>query len=178
MVNISKSQLAIRALQFIWILLITALIGNVLAGKVGTSSSVNYAMFTAAFCWIVWLFGIAAVFYSGLAIPIVLFVMDILAAVFTFVAAVVLAAKLGGGHSCNNEVSSASTSAPPLTSFTELHAQQLDHPRRRLANQALPRAAGVVRLLLVPVGLFHGLAHHHGDAGLQERRWHGQSQTS
>ena len=61
-------------------------------------------MFVAAFCWIVWLFGIAAIFVEGLAIPAVLFVMDILAAIFTFVAGVVLAKKLEGAHSCNNDV--------------------------------------------------------------------------
>ena len=102
---VSTAQAILRALQFIWIILITALIGNVLAGKTGTNSTVNYAMYVAAFTWIAWLVGIAAIFVAGLAIPALVFVLDLLAAIFTFVAGVVLAKKLGGAHSCNNDVS-------------------------------------------------------------------------
>lgn len=102
---VSVAQAVLRAVQFIWIILITALIGNVLAGKTGTNSTVNYAMYVAAYTWIAWLVGIAAIFVEGLAIPAVVFVLDLLAAIFTFVAGVVLAKKLEGAHSCNNDVS-------------------------------------------------------------------------
>lgn len=98
-------QIIMRTLQFIWILLITALIGNVLAGKTSNNSVVNYSMFVAAFCWVIWFYGIAAVFVEAIAIPIALLVLDILATIFTFVAGVVLADKLNGSHSCNNRVS-------------------------------------------------------------------------
>ena len=98
-------QALTRGIQFLWILLITALIGNILAGKTATNSTVNYAMFTAAFCWIVWFFGLAAIFVESIALPVVLLVLDGMATVFTFVAGVVIAKKLGGAHSCNNDVS-------------------------------------------------------------------------
>ncbi|KFY35207.1 hypothetical protein V494_06113 [Pseudogymnoascus sp. VKM F-4513 (FW-928)] len=97
----SVVQIALRALQFLWILLLTALIGNVLAGKTSDNSTVNYAMFTIVFCWLVWIFGMAAAFVESIAIPVVLLILDALATLFTFVAGVVLAKKLGA-HSCNN----------------------------------------------------------------------------
>jgi len=98
-------QLIMRTIQFIWILIITALIGNVLAGKTETNSAVNYSMFVAAFCWVVWFYGIAAVFIESIAIPLLLIILDTLCTIFTFVAGVVLAAKLDGAHSCSNTVS-------------------------------------------------------------------------
>jgi hypothetical protein len=102
---VSIAQLFLRGSQFLWTLLITALIGNVIAEAfAGNPSSINYAMFAAAFSWVVLLYGLAAAFIEGLAITIVLAVMDVLAVLFTFVAGVVLAAKLGV-HSCNNHVS-------------------------------------------------------------------------
>ncbi|OBT38575.1 hypothetical protein VE00_11056 [Pseudogymnoascus sp. WSF 3629] len=94
--------IALRGLQFLWIILLTALIGNVLAGKTSDSPPTNYAMFTIAFCWLVWIYGTAAVFIESVAIPIVLIILDAFATLFTFIAGVVLAKKLGGAHSCNN----------------------------------------------------------------------------
>jgi hypothetical protein len=95
-------QLILRALQLLWTLLITALIGNVIADAFsGNASSINYAMFVAVFSWIVVLFGFGAAFMDALNIPLVLVVLDSLAALFTFIAGVVLAAKLGV-HSCTN----------------------------------------------------------------------------
>jgi hypothetical protein len=102
---VSIPQLFLRGSQFLWTLLITALIGNVIAEAfAGNPSSINYAMFAAAFSWVVLLYGLAAAFVEGLAITIVLAVMDVLAVLFTFIAGVVLAAKLHV-HSCNNRVS-------------------------------------------------------------------------
>lgn len=89
-------QIALRALAFVWLLLVTALIGNVQASNVnGRQSAINYAMFTAAWCWVTLIVGLGAAFVSALAIPILLLVLDGLACIFTFVAAIVLAAKLG-----------------------------------------------------------------------------------
>lgn len=94
-------QLMLRGIQFIWILLITALIGNVIAEAFsGNPSSINYAMFVAVFCWVVLIIGIGgAVSEAVPAIAIV--VADALAILFTFIAGVVLAAKLHV-HSCGN----------------------------------------------------------------------------
>jgi hypothetical protein len=102
---VAVSQLFLRGSQFLWTLLITALIGNVIAEAfAGNPSSINYAIFVAVFSWLVLLYGFAAAFMEGLAIPIILGAMDVLAALFTFIAGVVLAAKLHV-HSCGNFVS-------------------------------------------------------------------------
>ncbi len=61
-------------------------------------------MFVAVFSWLVVLYGLAAAFFSSLMIPIIALGLDFAAMLFTFIAGVVLAAKLGV-HSCNNEVS-------------------------------------------------------------------------
>ncbi len=97
-------QIVFRSLQFLWTLLTTALIGNVIASAfAGNPSSINYAIFVSVFSWIVLLYGLVAAFAEGLAVPVVLWALDGLAAIFTFIAGVVLAAKLGV-HSCGNEV--------------------------------------------------------------------------
>jgi len=96
-------QIGLRSLQFLFTLLITALVGNVIAEAItGNASAINYAIFVAVFSWIVLLYGFAAVFVESIAIPIALAVLDGLATLFTFIAGVVLAAKLGV-HSCGNE---------------------------------------------------------------------------
>lgn len=102
---VSVVQVILRGSQFLWTLLTTALIGNVIASAFsGNPSSINYAIFVSVFSWIVLLYGMAAAFVESLAMPIVLGAMDLLATIFTFIAGVVLAAGLNV-HSCNNRVS-------------------------------------------------------------------------
>jgi Membrane-associating domain len=97
------AQLGLRASQFLWTFLITALVGNVIAEAFsGNPSSVNYAIFVAVFSWIVLLIGIVAAWTDQS--NFILVALDALAVVFTFIAGVVLAAKLGV-HSCSNSVS-------------------------------------------------------------------------
>jgi len=99
---VSLAQAVLRGSQFLWTLLITALIGNVIASAfAGNPSSINYAIFVAVFSWLVLFHGFAAAFVEGLAIPIVMIVLDGLATLLTFIAGVVLAAKLRV-HSCGN----------------------------------------------------------------------------
>lgn len=119
------AQILIRAAQFIFILLVTALIGNVLAGKTHSNAPTNYAMFTAAFCWLVWFFGMAAAFVEAIAIPVVLLILDGLATIFTFIAGVVLAAKLGGAHSCNNRAYLDSKAIQVDNGSTSKHCREL-----------------------------------------------------
>lgn len=91
----------IFALEFLWTLLITALIGNVIADAYGgTPSQVNYCMFVAVFSWIVLIIGFTESLINSIP-PVVLLAADALAVFFTFVAAVLLSAKLGV-HSCGN----------------------------------------------------------------------------
>lgn len=82
-----------------------ALIGNVIAmAFAGNPSSINFAMFVAAYSMLVVLFGLAGVFIEALAMPLILLITDGIATLLTFIAGVVLAAKLGA-HSCSSEVS-------------------------------------------------------------------------
>jgi len=99
---VAMIQGVLRASQFLWTLLTTALIGNVIAEAfAGNPSGINYAIFTSVFCWLVLIYGGLAAFMESLAIPIALIVLDALATLFTFIAGVVLAAKLNV-HSCGN----------------------------------------------------------------------------
>jgi hypothetical protein len=99
--NLLKSGL--YALAFLWTLLITALIGNVIADAYGgTPSQINYCMFVAVFSWIVLIIGFTGSFIESIPV-VVLLAADALAVLFTFVAAVLLSAKLGV-HSCGNAV--------------------------------------------------------------------------
>jgi len=136
------AQLGLRGSQFLWTLLITALVGNVIATAfAGNQASINYAIFVAVFSWLVLLFGIVAAWMEMS--NIILIALDALALIFTFIAGVVLAAKLGV-HSCGNVVSIALRCNLPLLSnrVAGLHSpQQLD---QRLAQhvEAMSRAPG------------------------------------
>jgi hypothetical protein len=100
--NLIKTGL--YALAFLWTLLITALLGNVIAdASGGTPSQINYCMFVAVLSWIVLVIGFTGSFTESIPLMVLLAV-DVLAIFFTFVAAVLLSAKLGV-HSCGNAVS-------------------------------------------------------------------------
>ncbi|KAH7400025.1 putative Non-classical export protein 2 [Cadophora sp. MPI-SDFR-AT-0126] len=100
---VSIPQLGLRAVQFVFILLTLALVGNVIAEAfAGNSSKINYAIFVSVFDMIVILWGIGAVFKEGLAIGIVLPILDVIATLLTVIAGIVLAAGLGV-HSCGNK---------------------------------------------------------------------------
>jgi len=94
-------RLGLYLLAFFWTLLITALIGNVIYDSIGgTPSSINYCMFVAIISWLVLLLGLVGSVLESIPF-LVLLVADGLAIFFTFVAAVLLSAKLGV-HSCMN----------------------------------------------------------------------------
>lgn len=92
-------QIALRSLQLLWILLLTALLGNVIAannhGSLVSTAGVNFSMFVTALAWVVSLYGLAVAFVSGLAVPVVVLVADVLAVLFTLIDAIALAALLG-----------------------------------------------------------------------------------
>ncbi|KYK60368.1 MARVEL-like domain protein [Drechmeria coniospora] len=98
-------SIVLRAAALLWTLLITALIGNVIATNINAATSataaVNFTMFVAVLCWIVCLYGLVAGFVSALGAVMVLLVLDVLAVLFTFIDAIVLAAKLGAVN-CGN----------------------------------------------------------------------------
>jgi hypothetical protein len=90
-------KILLRGSILLWTLLITALIGNVIANNRNAAGSaeaaVNFTMFVAALSWIAGLVGLAGVFVSFLARPLLALPLDGLATLFTFIAAIVLAAK-------------------------------------------------------------------------------------
>ncbi|KAJ6440435.1 non-classical secretion pathway, nce2 component [Purpureocillium lavendulum] len=94
-----------RSLALLWTLLITALIGNVIASTNHASTSanatINFTMFVAALSWVVCLYGLAAAFFTALASAVILLPLDILGVLFTFIDAIVLAAKLRAPN-CGN----------------------------------------------------------------------------
>lgn len=98
-------KIGLYTLALLWTLLITALLGNVIAdASGGTPSQINYCMFAAVLSWIVLAIGFVGAFIESIPF-LVLLAADVLAIFFTFVAAVLLSAKLGV-HSCGNAVSS------------------------------------------------------------------------
>lgn len=87
-----------RVWQFVWTLITTALIGNVIASNINGSSSatttLNYSMWALVLCWLASLYGLAASFVSAMAVPIVLVVLDSLATLFVFIDAIVVSARI------------------------------------------------------------------------------------
>ncbi|KAE8354799.1 marvel domain-containing protein [Aspergillus coremiiformis] len=96
-------QLGLRLWEFIWTLLVMALIGNMIAGAFsGNPATVNYAMFVSAFSMFTLFYLVPASFNIDWAIhPIFMVVLDTLNAIFFLSAGVALAAKLQA-HSCRN----------------------------------------------------------------------------
>ncbi|KAI1099180.1 marvel domain-containing protein [Jackrogersella minutella] len=92
----------LRILQFLLVLLTTALIGNVIASNnTGAESAVNFIMFVCALSWITVIYGVVSHFVSSLSIPVVALGLDSAATLFTFIGAVVLSAKLQAVN-CSN----------------------------------------------------------------------------
>jgi len=89
----------LRALQLLWTLILTALIGNVIATNINAAGSataaINFSMFVIVISWLAAIYGLATAFVDSIAIPMACLVADGVAVLFTFIAAVVLAAKLG-----------------------------------------------------------------------------------
>lgn len=92
----------LRGLQLLWIVLLTALIGNVIATNIDAAGSataaINFSMFVIVLSWLAALFGLATLLVDRLAIPVVLLAADAAATLFTFIDAVVLSAKLGAAN--------------------------------------------------------------------------------
>ncbi|KAJ4415470.1 hypothetical protein N0V82_007341 [Gnomoniopsis sp. IMI 355080] len=91
-------QTALRGLQLLWIVLLTALIGNVIAtahnNHLVSNAAVNFSMFVIVLSWLAALYGLVGSIVMSLAIPIVMLAADGLAVLFTFIDAIVLAALL------------------------------------------------------------------------------------
>jgi len=98
-------NLILRALEFLWTLLILALTGNIIADAIaGNPSSINYVIFVAVFSMLCLFYLFLVAFRESFVIhPAIPVVLDALNVLFFFAGAVALAAKLGV-HSCGNQV--------------------------------------------------------------------------
>lgn len=95
-------KVALRGLALVWTLLITALIGNVIASNVnGHMVTLNFTIFVAALSWVALLYGLFAIFIESIAVPFALLFLDGWATLFTFICAIVLAAELRAPN-CGN----------------------------------------------------------------------------
>ncbi|EGO61429.1 hypothetical protein NEUTE1DRAFT_116093 [Neurospora tetrasperma FGSC 2508] len=97
--------LILRFIQLIFLIILTGLIGNVIALDVDASTTaraaINFTMFVIALSWVVALFGLVAALFQSVAIPLVMLIFDAAATLFTVIAGIVLAAKLGAPD-CGN----------------------------------------------------------------------------
>lgn len=96
MQDIFKSIL--RILQLLWLVILTGLIGNVIALNINAAgnatAAINFSMFVIVLAWLAALYGLIANYVETIAIPVAMLALDAAATLFTFIAAVVLAAKL------------------------------------------------------------------------------------
>lgn len=101
---VSKAiNLGMRGFEFIWSLLVIALVGNMIATSFsGNPSLVNYDMFVGVFGMLTLFYLIPATLKESLqGHPLLMVVLDTLNAIFWFCAAVAMAAELNV-HSCSN----------------------------------------------------------------------------
>jgi hypothetical protein len=94
-----RIQLILRAIQLLFIVILTGLIGSLIASNVNAAGSamaaINFAMFVVVLSWLAALLGLATGLIQRVALPVlVLLGADAHATLFTFIEAVVLAAKL------------------------------------------------------------------------------------
>ncbi|KAG9515236.1 hypothetical protein E4T50_12510 [Aureobasidium sp. EXF-12298] len=96
-------NLAMRAFQFIWALLIMSLVGNMIATAYsGNPSIVNYDMFVSVFAMLSLFYLIPASIKESFMIhPLLVVGLDVLNAIFYFCGGVAMASYLGV-HSCGN----------------------------------------------------------------------------
>jgi hypothetical protein len=125
--------LGLRGLQFLWILLCMALVGNMLAIQ-GGPSVINYDMFVAVFCMLALFYlTLVSVKESFVIHPVFPLVLDALCTLFTLIAGIATAAYLHV-RSCSNRVStpiSKSHHRNALTSHSELRPLQHCHSWQR-----------------------------------------------
>ncbi|GAP84500.1 putative non-classical export protein [Rosellinia necatrix] len=91
---------ALRVAQFFFVLIGTALLGNVrattqhAAASTSATVAINFALFVFALSWIAVLYSLVSSFVPVIVVPIVTLVLDGFATLFTVIGAIVLSAKL------------------------------------------------------------------------------------
>jgi hypothetical protein len=100
----SYEELYLTSPQLICAILVIAFMGsNIDRANHGTHSIVNYSLFVGIWWLLTLLYFVPTSFIEKFSIPIVDVAMDALSVLFSFCAAVALAAYLGA-HSCSNAV--------------------------------------------------------------------------
>lgn len=91
-------QIILRGLQILWLILLTGLLGNIVAsenhGALLSRPGVNFSMFVTVVAWIGALFGLAATFIEAIAVPIAVLAADGVVILFTLIDAIALAGVL------------------------------------------------------------------------------------
>ncbi|OAA68186.1 MARVEL-like domain protein [Niveomyces insectorum RCEF 264] len=91
-------QTILRLIQLLWIIILLGLLGNVIASnRNGHMASINYALFSVVLATVTVLWGLGTSLFSALAggpMAIITLALDGLSTLFTFIAGIVLAAKL------------------------------------------------------------------------------------
>ncbi|RMZ81025.1 hypothetical protein DV738_g2406, partial [Chaetothyriales sp. CBS 135597] len=96
--------LALRATEFVFTLIVMALIGNIIdEANHGNPASINFTMFVSAFSMFTLIYLFAAAINEKYAVhPVLPLAVDLLNTLFFFCSGVALAAELGA-HSCSNK---------------------------------------------------------------------------
>jgi len=103
-----KIQLLLRAIQLVFIVILTGLIGNIIATNTHAATSataaINFSMFVVVLSWLAALVGLATSLVARIALPVMILLgADLLATLFTLISAIVLAAKLTAVNCSNTE---------------------------------------------------------------------------
>ncbi|GFF32651.1 non-classical export protein 2 [Aspergillus udagawae] len=96
-------QLGLRVWEFVFTLLVMALIGNIIAmAFAGNPATINYSMFVATFSMVSLFYLVPASINLNWAIhPIIMITVDVLNTIFFLTSAIALSARLEA-HSCSN----------------------------------------------------------------------------
>ncbi|KAK7413527.1 hypothetical protein QQX98_007605 [Neonectria punicea] len=98
MIPINLVKMILRCVALLITLLLTAMIGNVIATNIdgvgSATAAINFIMFVTVVSWIVCIVGIGAFFASVLANPMIQTPLDGAAVLFAFIGAIAVSAKL------------------------------------------------------------------------------------
>ncbi|KAK4191202.1 marvel domain-containing protein [Podospora australis] len=93
-----KLNLGLRGLQLFFIVILTGLIGNVIATNISAAASataaINFAMFVIVLGWLTALYGILSGVFVRVSYPVALLALDVSSTLFSLICGIVLAAKL------------------------------------------------------------------------------------
>ncbi|KAJ4306111.1 hypothetical protein N0V88_000907 [Collariella sp. IMI 366227] len=101
-----RIQQILRAVQLLFIVILTGLIGNIIASNVaasgGAKAAIGFSMFVVVLSWLAALLGLATSFTERISLSVLMLLgADAVAALFTLIDGIVLAAKLRAVNCAN-----------------------------------------------------------------------------